>query len=99
MLNKIYLVSLDFQSKNFFEQMFCCAYQQFLKHKRHTVEHNKVETKLNMHHILTVFGAYGKRIKPYNTINTQNVADIDGIYISYILQRRKGGPSYISVCK
>jgi len=33
------------------------------------VEHNKVETELNMHHFLTVFSAYGKSIKPYNKRN------------------------------
>ena len=52
--------------------------------------HNKVETQLNMHHILTVFGAYGKSVKPYNTRSIQNVADIDGICIFLYITKEKG---------
>jgi len=53
------------------------------------VEHNKVETQLNMHHILTVFGAYGKSIKPYNTTSIQNMTDIDGICIFLYFTKEK----------
>jgi len=54
------------------------------------VEHNEVETQLNMHHILTVFSAYGKSVKPYNTGSIQNIADIDGIWIFLYIKKEKG---------
>jgi hypothetical protein len=53
------------------------------------VEYNKVETQLNMHYILTVFGPYGKSIKPYNTRSVQNVADINGICIFLYITKEK----------
>jgi len=54
------------------------------------VEYNKLETQLNMHHILTVFGPYGKSIKPCNTRSVQNVADINGICIFLYITKEKG---------
>jgi hypothetical protein len=54
------------------------------------VEHNKVETQLTINHIVTVFGAYGKTIKPYNIKSAQNVADIDGICIFLYNTKEKG---------
>jgi hypothetical protein len=43
-----------------------------------------------MHHILTVFGTYGKSIKPYNIKSVQNVADVDGIYTFLSVTKEKG---------
>jgi methyl coenzyme M reductase subunit C len=65
-------------------------YQQFPSTEQHMVEHNEVETQLNMHHILIVFSTYVKSIKPYNTRSIQNMADIDGICIFLYIAKEKG---------